>query len=280
MDVTKHFQDAYPIHFHSHVIIDRVIYPNLPITWNASPIITEMIAPQAHLYPFLVDLRHLDSEQIPILQKMIIDSKKNGGIILIKSHYDHNTLIYLLANALIYAPKTGGNYLLRYYDHNVMLQLIRIIPHNHLFNKIKSLGIDFFTFHSRFGHITYLPELVETTFNDNKNNTLALLSNIGIINKAIKKLNNDMDIATCLKVSQRLDDKITIAHHEFYLTDANDIMSFITQCILVHDFYYQSPQIINLLKETSQYPGYFHESLSLLSIDDWNNILAYCENTL
>ncbi|OBY35601.1 hypothetical protein PR729_19035 [Providencia rettgeri] len=78
MDVTKHFQDAYPIHFHSHVIIDRVIYPNLPITWNASPIITEMIAPQAHLYPFLVDLRHLDSEQIPILQKMIIDSKKIG----------------------------------------------------------------------------------------------------------------------------------------------------------------------------------------------------------
>lgn len=279
MDVTKHFQDVYPIHLHSHVIIDRVIYPNLPITWNASPITTEILAPQAHLYPFLVDLCHLDSEQIPILEKMMLDSKKSGGIILIKSHYDHDTLTYLLANALIYTPKTGDNYLLRYYDHNVILQLIRIIPHNHFFNKIKSLGVEFFTFNSQFGHVTYSPILEEIISNDNKPDTLDHLLNIGIINIAIKKLNN-MDIATYLKTSQQLEDKVNIARHEFHLTDANDIISFITQCMLVHDFYYQSPQIISLLKETSQYPGYFHESLSLLSTDDWNNILTYCENTL
>lgn len=280
MDVTKYFQDAYPIHFHSHVIIDRVVYPNLPIEWNASPIVTEIMAPQAHLYPFLVDLCHLDSEQISTLEKMMIGSKKSGGIILIKSHHDHDTLIYLLANALIYTPKTGGNYLLRYYDHNVLLQLIRIIPYNHFFCKIKSLGVEFFTFHSRFGHVTYLPEFTKITFNDDKITELTLLLNIGIVNKAIKKLNRDMDIDTYLKISQRLDDKITIARHEFHLTDDNDIVSFIAQCILVHDFYYQSPQVINILKETSQYPGYFHERLSLLNTDDWNNILTYCENTL
>ncbi|WP_369311332.1 hypothetical protein [Providencia rettgeri] len=278
MDVSLHFQDAYPIHFHTHVIIDRVIYPNLPIAWNASPIITEITAPQAHLYPFLVDLCHLNTEQIPILEKMILDSKKSGGVMLIKSHYDHDTLIYLLANALIYTPSTGDNYLLRYYDHNVILQLIRIIPHNQLYNKVKSLGIEFFTFHSQFGHITYTLDFEQTT-NNNKVELLTHLANIGIINIAIRKINNDMDIDTYFKVSQTLEDKINIARNTFSLTDINDIVSFITQCILIHDIYYQSPLIINILKETSQYPGCFHESLSLLKTNDWNSILTYCENT-
>jgi hypothetical protein len=280
MDVTKHFQDAYPIHLHSHVIIDSVVYPNLPITWNASPIVTEITAPQAHLYPFLVDLCHLDSEQIPILEKMILDAKKSGGITLIRSHYDHDTLVYLLANALIYTPKTGEHYLLRYYDHHVMLQLVRITPPYQFINKIKSLGIEYFTFHSQFGDITYKPNLVEITPSDNKPEFFTRLVNIGLINKAIKKINNDIDIATYFKTSQTLEEKITIACHTFSLTDINDIVSFITQCILIHDCYYQSPQIITILKETSLYPGYFHDRLSLVNTDDWDHILTYCENSL
>lgn len=278
MDVTQQFHEAYPIHLHSHVIIDRIIYPDLPKSWKASPIITEITAPQAHLYPYLVQLDNLDSKQIVLLEKMILESKKRSGILLIKSHFDHDTLVYMLANTLIYSPQASENYLLRYYDHNVLLQLFKIIPSFKLFNKLKSLDIDYLTIHSQYDNITYIPNSKVNILGNNKTDILLQISNIGIINTSIKKLNKDMNISEYYKISYLLEEKISIARNKFSLININDIIVFITKCVLVHELYYTSPQIEKILNITSHYPGCYHDELALLSTNDWNSILKFCES--
>ncbi|HEK1721040.1 TPA: DUF4123 domain-containing protein [Proteus mirabilis] len=276
MNIITQFHEAYPIHAHTHAIIDRIIYPDLPREWDAMPIVTEVTSPQEHLYPYLIELKNIESESLFILEKIISESKEKAGILLIRSSFDKDTLKSLLANNLIYSLNSGDNYFLRYYDYHVLLQLIRILTSIDLFSKFKSIGVDYVTFYSSYGNRTYIPiNIIGEVVNETP--ILNRLLNIGIINISIKKLNKKLDIIEYFRLSDFLENKITIARNDFSLTNMKDICAFITHSILIHEFYYHSPQVDKILKEAKNCPGYFCETLALVSNEDWDNILRYCE---
>ncbi|MER5081739.1 DUF4123 domain-containing protein [Providencia stuartii] len=280
MDIIKQFHEAYPIHLHSHAIIDRIIYPDLPEIWNANPIITDITMPQAHMYPYLIELGNINSEQRILLNNIIFESERGSGIILFNSKFDQDTLIYILANYLIYTSPAGDNYLLRYYDYNVFMQLVRIISPLNLRNKLNALGAEYVTFYSQYGHKTYIPNLYNEKQEPIYATTFSRIADIGIINSAIKKINKKMDINDFFYVSNILEEKISIARNKYFLTDKNDIITFISKCILIHKLYYISPEVNEVLSKTYKYPGCYHDEISLFSAERWRDILNFCRTNL
>lgn len=264
---------------HTHVLIDRVFYPEPPENWKAEPVINSVLKPQVELYPWLISLENLDVEQTENLVNLIHRSDNLPAIMLLHSDYRGPALIQRLADSLIFQQHyTSKRYLLRYYDSRVFIQLIRMLTRAQLRNFCLRAGVNFFSWINSFGGETFTPAGETEKAEGISSEVNRRLLNIGMINTVIQQYNNKpTDFNELILLSEHVEKFIDVATMKLCLTDRNDIISFAVKGLTYHHLFYLAEPVAELIKKTKSVPGLFASEIELLNENDWVAVNQYCQ---
>ncbi|WP_336285202.1 DUF4123 domain-containing protein [Citrobacter arsenatis] len=263
---------------HTHVLIDRIFYPDPPASWQAEPVVNSVLKPQAELYPWLVELENLDVEETENLTTLIRSSDNLPATMLFHSDYRGQSLIQCLADLLIFQQHyTGKRYLLRYYDSRVFIQLVRMFTHAQLRNFCSRAGVNFFSWIDSAGGATFIPFDKSAITEGISSETCRRILNAGIINTVIQQHSKLADLNEFIVLSDCVENLIDIATLQLGMTDRNDIIAFATKGLNYHHQFYLAKPIIELIEKTKYMPGLFSAEIDLLNKDCWVAICQYCQ---
>lgn len=258
----------------NYAIIDRVIYPDIAQDFPVLEIVTPIIQPQAHLYPYLLPLKTLPltlwQQFNNMIQSQIKQSKNSLSILLIKSDDSTESLIFNLANYLIHSFKQR-NYILRYYDPKVFVQLCWILGRYGLNTLSKVTGVYDWTF-----YINQQWNTLSITQEEPKDSTLSeqlnyeQLKNIGLINTILSKYFPFHSIFEHISYSQKISLALQQAESN-NVTNREDKLLFAQHYLFFGQEFLSLPIIQKILNNYEEV-GHYSEQMSKLTKLDWLKI--------
>lgn len=139
-----------PVADHEYAIIDRMRFPELPGSWPLIELVSPMLAPQAHLYPWLLPLHELKSGDWRQLMTELAQSKNPHSsptsCLLLSSASNPLAVRNALVEALqFYDPQRNGH-ILRYYDPRVLFHLHWMLTPWQLSHRLPAREVPVWTF--------------------------------------------------------------------------------------------------------------------------------------
>ncbi len=280
MDNFRYLQPSFSLGHHTHVLIDRLRCPQPPDGWPVVPVVSAVLEPQAHLYPWLVALAELTHPQLLELDKTLAEKATSPDMMLLGSQYELATLKLRLADAFIFQPDGGRErYLLRYYDCRVFFQLLRMQPALALQRWSRQTGIDFCSWQDEGGRVTFdCRALIAEQASIPAAQEYHRLLNIGLINQVLQRYGMPPDLAKRRTLSDETERLIITARDECGLTDPDDLISFALLGLTVHERYWQTQKMSALLKLTAGQPGAFHTELTLMDDEALAQLRHQCQS--
>ncbi|EQB98436.1 DUF4123 domain-containing protein [Photorhabdus temperata] len=266
-----------PLEFaeHQYVLIDRVLVPQLPEDLPVIEVVSPLLAPQAHLYPWLLPLRELPSV---VWSRLLNEARLKTDpdsppffTLLLKSDLSPEAIKNVLVNALYLKEKQQGH-ILRYYDPRVLFHLHWMMTPWAFSRRIASDDITHWTFWLEGDwHTLAFPE--KARYQQGEMPTpFAQIQRIGLINQVLTKLPATLDMAERQALSRRIDALLDIAMTRWSLTDRQDLTAFALHGITLNEAFHQAPKMKTLLSQCQQFAGYYQRTTINWTDTQWREM--------
>jgi hypothetical protein len=253
---------------HGYAIVDRLLIPDLDEQVEKIELISPVLEPQAHLYPWLVSMHDLPYRY---WEEMI---KAREGLAgeppLIKFFFNSSQpldqLKRNLVNALYVKDTDGAGYIVRYYDPSVFFQYCWFLGSAGI-KKLLSMDDAFEVTFYHVGQWLTLPARQHEKYGSA--HSKVSVADFVLFSKSIKSINNmtarTQSIPEKLQQSAHVYQALALAIKEFGLQQASDLESFATLYLEHNKDFYKEEAFQRILKQSVGNPGYFHlESTYLL----------------
>ncbi|MDA8515701.1 DUF4123 domain-containing protein [Citrobacter sp. Igbk 16] len=272
-------RDALPLSQHDFAIIDRVQHPDIDKSWPVLKMVSPMLKPQAHLYPWLLALKELNAGDWNMLMTELRQEQSPEipplCTLLIKSDRTVSEIRSLLIKAMHFTDEHHRRHILRYYDPRVLFHLSWMFTCRQLMELIPVRQVSHWTlwiegqWHTLVCHpseVTHTSIEYEAVFSAER------LKNIGLINRVLMEIPFITDIAERRNCSQRIE-KLVSQGLSLGLTHDNDLIAFACSSLTRKPDFLHIPIIQEWLRYAEKTPGFFFRKIKSLSDAEWQKLL-------
>lgn len=259
---------------HDFAIIDRGRYPSVCESWPVLELVSPMLQPQAHLYPWLLPLKDMRSNDwnmlIRELGQAISPAASPASRLLLRSDKPIPEVRSQLIRALYFTDENHQGHILRWYDPRVLFHLFWMFSAEQLMTLLPvglascwTLWLEgkWYSLVTRpLPGTTVMPEYVLRTMR-------MRLQNISLINGVLADRPSVSNIIERLQTSRQIE-TLLIQAREFGLEQRSDLMAFASSVLEHGDKFWQAPDVQEILRLSVSTPGYFSR---------WVNSLRYRE---
>jgi len=261
---------------HQYAVIDRKRVPELPQSWPVIELILPMMAPQAHLYPWLVPLRELPSQEWEGLMTTL--SRHSGArspekcSLLLSSACSPEQVRSALVNALYFKDSQHNGHILRFYDPRVLFHLHWMLTPWQLTSLLTAKDIPCWTFWLEGGWHTleYSRDAVSMPGAASAIN-LQQLALCGPINQALQQLPACSDIDQRQQISRKLADLLRQASECGLYTD-EDRIAFALHGLVQRQGFWNTPKMSAFLQQASQNADLYRSETSSWDETRWQEM--------
>ncbi|MDT4307834.1 DUF4123 domain-containing protein [Klebsiella aerogenes] len=272
-------RDALPLSQHDFAIIDRVQHPDIDKSWPVLEIVSPMLKPQAHLYPWLLPLKELNAGDWNMLMTDLRQAKKPESpplcSLLIRSDRAVSEIRGLLIKAMHFTDENHRRHILRYYDPRVLFHLSWMFTYRQLMELIPVQQVSHWTLWIEGQWHSLLCHHSEKMFPSIEHEAVfpaVRLKNIGLINRVLMEIPFITDIAERRSCSQRIE-KLVNQGLSLGLTHHNDLIAFACSGLTRAPDFWRIPIIQEWLRYAEKTPEVFSRKIKSLSDDEWQKIL-------
>ncbi|MCC8457435.1 DUF4123 domain-containing protein [Photorhabdus aegyptia] len=262
---------------HQYALIDRVVVPQLPEVLPVIEVVSPLLAPQAHLYPWLLPLRELSSDVWSrLLNGARLKTEPDSPplfTLLLKSDLSPEAMKNVLVNALYLKEKQQGH-ILRYYDPRVLFHLHWMMGPWVFSRRIAADNITHWTFWLEGNwHTLAFPEKVRYQQGETSA-SFAQIQRIGLINQVLAQLPVTSDLAQRQTLSRRIEALFDIAMTQWSLTDKQDLTAFALHGVTLNDEFHQAPRMKELLGRCQHVTGYYQRITRSWTDEQWQEMTS------
>lgn len=265
---------------HNYALIDRLFYNDIDKDFPVLQIIQPLLEAQAHLYPYLLPLDELNLESWSKLSKLINRQTASSEPPLCAVFFNSNLLPDELCSRLAdYLIKkiNERNYILRYYDPKILVQLFRMLNPDELsdFLDITSSNLWTIYLNERWNSIVFQEKIDgDSNFNDNKTINF---DDIGIVNRVLSTLPKAKSLIEYVEISGKIATSLDNAKREYQIHSNSDRELFATHCMSIHERFYISPTMSNLLASAIRDKTNYTDIVNNITESQWDIIKYECE---
>lgn len=258
-----------PLEEHQYAVIDRLRIPVLPEGWPCIELVSPMLAPQAHLYPWLVPLHELPSGAWLTLMKELSQHADSHSppmcSLVLSSTRSSQAVRNALVNALYFKDEQQQGHILRYYDPRVLFHLHWMLSPWQLFNQLPAQEIPRWTFWLEGDwHTLEFPERLSYQPGDVVGIPLEQLQRCGQINQALLKLPRSADMKQRQDLSRRIDALLEQAM-KCELPTQEDRIAFALHGLTQREGFWTTPKMQAFLAQARQAADFYRDETS-----DWD----------
>lgn len=258
----------YPLQLadHQYAVIDRMRVPELPESWPHIELVSPMLAPQAHLYPWLIPLHELPPGEwrtlMADLSRCADPTLPPTCVLLLSSPRPINIVRNLLVNALFFKDTYQKGHILRYYDPRVLFHLHWMLSPWQLFNHLPAQEIPYWTFWLEGEwHTLSFPARVSCQPGEHTEIPLAQLQRSGQINLTLEKLPRNVDMAQRHENSRKID-ALLVQAMTCGLPTEEDRIAFALHGLVQPERFWMAPKMAVFLAQSRQAPDYYRDVTS------------------
>lgn len=251
---------------HQYAVIDRMRVPELPESWSHIELVSPMLAPQAHLYPWLIPLHELPSIEwrtlMADLSRCADPTSSPTSVLLLSSPRPINIVRNLLVNALFLKDTNQKGHILRYYDPRVLFHLNWMLSPWQLFNQLPAQEIPYWTFWLEGEwHTLAFPARVSCQPGDQTEIPLEQLQRCGQINLTLEKLPHSVDMAQRQESSRKID-ALLVQAKTCGLPTQEDRIAFALHGLVQPEGFWMATKMAAFLALSRQAPDYYRDVTS------------------
>lgn len=258
---------------HQYLVIDRLNAGELPAGLPLIELVTPLTAPQAHLYPWLLNLNTLSADEWKWLEWEFRLTTKNSepppGCLLLTSHQPEHVIRGHLINASFISDEQRERHMLRWFDPRVLFHLCWMTNARSLADMLHIRDIPDWTYwlSGKWQTLSFeknnapdevLPEL-HCLFNQ--------LQHIGLINDVLAVLPDAEDFAQREQLSRQILDWAEIGGH--WLSNSLDLREFILHGVKYGAHFYESEMIQSLIKKSNKTAGVYYQVTRNWNDEQW-----------
>lgn len=275
----SHYRDE-PLNLseHNYLVIDRLKFPSRFTELPVIELVNPLLAPQAHLYPWLLPLHALESSEwssvLEQLKSVNHVEDKPLGYLLIKSSGPDSLVRQHLVDALFINDGTGKKHILRYYDPKVLFHLRWMLPPWNIATMLGTKLIRDWTFwlDGNWHTLSFSEDVLVKPESQNLHSQFEQLQRISMINEILLSFPVESDLYKREQFSQRINNLLETANRECGLTEPVDLQSFACHSIQYGDQFYQTEAIQKILCSKIAVPGLYHRITRGWSTDEWGAV--------
>jgi len=247
---------------HQYAVIDRLRVPELPESWPLIELISPMLMPQAHLYPWLLPLHDLPPGEWHSLMKDLAVNTKGylspGCVLLLSSSYSVQEVHSALVSALYYQDETGTGSILRYFDPRVLFHLHWMLTPAQIINYLPVKKIPFWTLwlEGQWQSLSFNVEQIVFASGGNTRLPMKQLQRCGQINEVLAQLPTDKNMSTRQNTSRKID-SLLLQAMECQLPTREDQNAFALHGLRLPDKFWLAPKMKSFLEKARQAPEYY-----------------------
>lgn len=252
---------------HQYAVIDRLRVSELPESWPLIELVSPMLMPQAHLYPWLLPLHDMTSGEWQSLMNDLAINAKNflspGSVLLLSSPCSVQEVYSALVSAIYYLDETGTGYILRYFDPRVLFHLHWMLTPAQITNYLPVKKIPFWTLwlEDKWQTLDFTAKQTAFVNGDNSRLPMKQLQRCGQINDVLAQLPAEENMITRQTVSRKID-FLLVQAIECQLPTREDQNAFALHGLNLPDKFWQSPKMKIFLEKARQAPEYFLDETS------------------
>lgn len=251
---------------HQYAVIDRMRVPELPECWPRIELVSPMLAPQAHLYPWLIPLHELSPGEwrtlMAELSRCADPISPPKCALLLSSPRPIKIVRNLLVNALFLKDAYQKGHILRYYDPRVLFHLHWMLSPWQLFNYLPAQEIPYWTFWLEGKwHTLAFPARVSCLPGDHTEIPLEQLQRCGQINLTLEKLPRNVDMAQRQESSRKID-ALLVQAMTCGLPTQEDRIAFALHGLVQPEGFWTAPKMAAFLAQSRQAPDYYRDETS------------------
>ena len=264
-----------PLGKHQYAVIDRMKVPVLPEHWPCTELISPVLAPQAHIYPWLIPLHQFSPEEWrAFMATQVQQTIPHECTLLLSSSLTVEEIRSALIGALHFKDKQQRGYILRYYDPRVLFHLHWMLKPAQLFNQLSARGIPFWTFwHDGNWSTLEFTEDTEPPCRDNMVFPLEQLRRIGQINLVLKSVTSTGDIdggqQTSCKINALLEQAEMCG-----LSVQEDCIAFASHGLVQPEGFWKAPKMATFLEQVRHFPGCYRDETHLWDDNHWQEMTS------
>ncbi|WP_072933776.1 DUF4123 domain-containing protein [Nissabacter archeti] len=248
---------------HQYAVIDRARLPVLPGNWPYLELVSPMLAPQAHLYPWLIPLHELPTDELNDLMAALSRHAELHSFpvcsLLLSSTLSLHEVRNVLTNALYFKDAKHRGYILRYYDPRVLFHLHWMLSPWQLFTQLPAQEIPYWTFWLEGKwHTLEFPGQLFFRPGEAIDFPLEQLQRCGEINRVFSKLPYSTDMAQRQKTSRRID-ALLIQAMQCGLTSQEDRIAFALHGMTQREAFWHAPKMAAFLTQARLIPGFYSD---------------------
>ncbi|EPG4211588.1 MULTISPECIES: DUF4123 domain-containing protein [Klebsiella] len=276
-------RDALPLSQHDFAIIDRVQHPDIDKSWPVLEMVSPMLKPQAHLYPWLLPLKEMSAADWNMLMTNLRQEKKPEipplCTLLIRSERTVSEMRSVLIKAMHFTDENHRRHILRYYDPRVLFHLSWMFTYRQLMELIPVRQSSYWTLWIEGQWHTLVCHPSEVMLTSVEHETVfpaARLKNIGLINRVLMEIPFITDIAERRNCSQRIE-KLLSRGLSLGLIHHNDLIAFACSGLTREPDFWRIPIIQEWLRCAENTPEVFSRMINGLSDIEWQKLLLQQE---
>lgn len=263
---------------HQYAVIDRLLVPELPDSWPVIELVLPMLAPQAHLYPWLVPLRELPSQEWDSLMTTL--SRHSGSrspekcSLLLSSVCSPQQVRSALLNTLYFKDTQQNGHILRFYDPRVLFYLHWKLSSRQLCNLLSIKEIPSWTFWlDGSWHTLEFSEHAAGRPSEEAGMNLHQLAHCGLINQALQQLPACADINQRQQTSRRLE-MLLMQAMQCELPTENDRIAFAVHGLVQRERFWAAPKMSAFLQQASHCPNLYRDETSGWDENRWRTMTS------
>ncbi|HBO0703367.1 TPA: DUF4123 domain-containing protein [Enterobacter kobei] len=262
----NYLEQPLPLANHQYAVIDRTRVPELPESWPHIELVSPMLAPQAHLYPWLLPLHELPADEwrtfVTDLSRCTDPTSPPKCSLLLSSPRPIKIVCNLLVNALFLKDAYQKIHILRYYDPRVLFHLHWMLSPWQLFNHLPAQEIPHWTFWLEGEwHTLAFPDRVSCQPGHATEIPLAQLQRSGQINLTLEKLPRNVDMAQRQESSRKID-ALLVQAMTSGLPTQEDRIAFALHGLVQPEGFWMAPKMAAFLAQSRQAPDYYRDVTS------------------
>lgn len=246
---------------HNFALIDRVKHQNIEASWPVLELVSPLLRPQAKLYPWLLPLNELSSDEWHRLLVQLGEAKNAQEpvcCLLLQSHSTKEALRDKLIKALYFTDEQRKGYILRYYDPRVFSHLVWMLTPYLLAQTLPVREVEHWTFWLEGKwHTVKLPLAFAWQPGDPHMLPVEQLQRCGLINQVLEQISPVDDMQQRQQVSQKIDGLIEQAGR-LNFSDKHDQMAFALQGLKQSDAFWTAPKMAAFLRLAQKEAGLFY----------------------
>lgn len=259
---------------HDFAIIDRMQYPDVDTSWPVLELVSPMLQPQGHLYPWLLPLKEMKAgdwkalmespEQAPSTQMPPV------SCLLLRSDRSVQEVRSQLIRSLHFTDEQYQGHILRYYDPRVLFHLCWMLNPALLTQTFPPQIVSHWTFWLEGNwHSVQFPTHHTSLSGDSRSLPLQQLQRCGLINQVLSRHSSYTDMISREQISRKID-ALLAQSVVLGLPTAEDQVAFALHGLGLKNEFWASPKMSVLLRQARNTPDYFHDETRLWDEERWH----------